>query len=149
MVQITISRIIDAPADVVFSTVADIRQFSKAIPHIVDFEITSDEKSGVGTQFCEVRLMRGKETSTALEITEYNLNERVRIVTDSHGTVWDTIFSVKPANGKTELVITMSAKAHKLFPKMINPLVKGIIKKAIAIDMDFVKEFCENSTFFP
>ena len=144
MVQISISRIIDAPVDAVFSTVADIRQFSKAIPHIVDFEILSDLKSGVGTQFHEVRLMKGKETTTALEITEYVQNERVRIVADSHGTVWDTVFSVTATNGKTELVITMFAKAHKLLPKMINPLVKGIIKKAIAKDLDFVKAFCEN-----
>jgi hypothetical protein len=149
LVQINITRIINAPVDVVFSTIADIRQFSKAIPHIVDFEILSDVKSGVGTRFCEVRLMRGKEAWTALEITEYIQDERVRIVADSHGTVWDTVFSVKAANGKTELVITMSAKAHKFLPKMINPLVKGIIKKAIAKDMDFVKVFCQNPASIP
>ncbi len=143
MAHMIVKRTINAPIDVVFKTVADINQFSQAIPHIVRVEILSDIKSGVGTRFRETRLMKGKEATTELEVTEYTENDRVRIVADSHGTVWDTLFTVEAKDGQTLLTMIMDARAYKLLPKLINPMVKGIIKKAIAKDMDAVKVFCE------
>ncbi|UCH93499.1 MAG: SRPBCC family protein [Candidatus Aminicenantes bacterium] len=143
MTRTIVTRTIDAPVDVVFKTVADINQFSQAIPHIVKVEILSDVKSGVGTRFRETRLMKGKEAATELEVKEYSENDRVRIVADNHGTVWDTLFTVESKKEHTELTMTMDAKAYKLLPKLINPMVKGIIKKAIEKDMDAVKAFCE------
>jgi len=134
---------IDAPVALVFKTISDITNFSKAVPHIVNVEFLSDIRSGVGTRFRETRLMKGKEAETELEVTEYAENDRVRMVADSHGTVWDTLFSVTPVAGKTELTLTMDAKAHKLLPTLMNPLLKGMIKKAIEDDMDSVKAFCE------
>lgn len=145
MSRITITKTINAPAAQVFKTVADINNFSKAVPHIVSAEILSDIKRGVGTRFRETRLMNGQEATTELEVTEYIDNDRVRIVTDSHGTVWDTLFVVRPANGQTELELTMDARAHKLLPKLMNPLIKGVISKAIEKDMDAVKSYCETS----
>ncbi len=103
----------------------------------------SDIEIGTGTLFRETRLMKGKESTTELEIVEYFQNEKVRIVADSHGTVWDTTFSVTWENGKTVLDTTMDAKAYKFLPKLLNPLIKGMISKAIAKDMDLVKIYCE------
>ena len=143
MTRTTVTRTIDAPIELVFNTVADIRQFSLALPHVVKFEFLSDVTSGLGTRFRETRLMNGKETITELEITEYVENDRVRIVADSHGTVWDTTFDVMSEGGKTTLTLTMDAKAYKLLSKLMNPLIKGMIKKAVEKDMDLVKVFCE------
>ena len=145
MSRTTIQRTIRAPVERVFDTVADINNFSKAIPHIVSAEILSDTKKGVGTRFRETRLMDGKEATTELEVTEYVENDHVRIVADSHGTVWDTVFTVKQAGEGTELEMTMDANAYKLLPKIVNPLIKGMIQKAIEKDMDAVKEFCERN----
>ncbi len=77
------------------------------------------------------------------EVTEYVENQRVRLVSDTGGTIWDTVFTVKPADGGTELNMTMDANAHKLLPKLMNPLIMGMVKKFIEQDMDAVKEFCE------
>lgn len=144
MTRIHITRTIDASIDVVFHTVADIRQFSQVLPHIVRFEFLSERTSGVGTRFRETRLMNGKESVTELEVTEYVENEHVRMVADSHGTVWDTVFAVVTAEGQTVLTMTMDAKAHKLLPRLMNPLIKGMITKAVEQDMDLVKAYCEN-----
>lgn len=146
MTRTTIIRLIDAPLDKVFKTVSDISQFSQAIPHIMKIEYLSDKKNGVGTRFRETRLMKGKEAVTELEVTEYIENERVRFVADSHGTVWDTVFTVKAKDMQTELTMTMDAKAYQLLPKLMNPLIKGMIKKAIMQDMDLVKIYCEKAT---
>jgi len=100
MSRMTVKRTIHAPVELVFKTVSDINNFSKAVPHIVSAEILSDTKSGVGKRFRETRLMNGKETKTVLEVTEFVENDRVRMVADSHGTVWDSLFTVTSAGGK-------------------------------------------------
>lgn len=143
MTQTTITRIIDAPIDIVFNTVADISQFTEAIPHIVNVEFLTESKTGIGTRFRETRVMKGKEVATELEVTEYVENDRVRMVADSHGTVWDSLFTVNSENGQTSLTLTMDARAYKFLPRLMNPLIKGMIAKAVAMDMDMVKEYCE------
>lgn len=145
MSRITAKRTIDAPVDEVFKTVCDINNYSKAIPEIVKTEIISDVKSGVGVRFRETRLMKGKEVTEEMEVTEFVENDHVRIVCDSHGTVWDSVFKVTPAEGKTELTLTMDANAHQFMAKLMNPMIKGVIGKALERDMDAVKSYCEKA----
>ena len=144
MTPIIVTRIINESSEVVFATISDIRQFSKALPHVVRFEFLSIVNRGVGTRFRETRLMKGKEATTELEITEYVENDRVRMVADSHGTVWDTIFTVISENGCTTLTTRMDARSDKLLPRVMNPLIRGMIAKAVEQDMDLVKAFCES-----
>ena len=144
MGRTTASRTIQAPLETVFDTVARIENYSKAIPQIVNVEFLSDVRLGVGTHFRETRLMGGKEVSTELAVTEYVENDHIRLVTDTHGTVWDSVFTVKPASdGGVDLTLVMDANAHKFLAKLMNPLVKGVIRKALEKDMDAVKAFCE------
>ncbi|MHC4341280.1 MAG: SRPBCC family protein [Planctomycetota bacterium] len=144
MGRTTVSRTIHAPIETVFNTVAHIDNFSKAVPAIVKVEFLSDVRSGVGTRFRETRLMGRREASTELEVTEYAENEHIRLVTDTGGTVWDTVFTVRPVSeGGVELTMVMDANAHKLLAKLMNPLIKGIIRKAIEKDTDAVKAHCE------
>lgn len=144
MKAIKVTTEIEAPLPLVFQTIADIREFSKVVPHIVDVKFLTKQQLGVGTRFLETRLMHGKEASTELEVTEYIENDKIRLVADSHGTVWDTTFTVTEQNGQTTLVMIMDAKAYKFLPKLINPLIKGAVAKAVASDMNQVKAFCEN-----
>jgi uncharacterized membrane protein len=143
--KMTVTRTIDAPIERVFQTVADIENFKEAIPHIKNVQFLTERRSGVGTRFAETRLMKGREATTELEVTEYVENEHVRVVADSHGTVWDTVFTVEERDGATELTMVMEARAYKLFAKIMTPLVMGMIKNAVAQDMDAVKEYCERS----
>lgn len=144
MGRTTVSRTIHAPIERVFDTVAHIENFQKAIPDIVRIEFLSDQRSGVGARFRETRLMRGKEQTVELEVTEYVQNDHIRLVSDTHGTVWDTVFTVRPATGGgVDLTMVMDANAYKFLPKLMNPLIKGMIQKAIEKDMDAVKTVCE------
>ena len=144
MNRIEVFRSIRAPVGTVFKTVSDIQEFSETLPHVVKFEFLSDIHGGVGTRFRETRLMNGKEATTELEITEYTENERVRMIADSHGAIWDTIYSLAEEGDKTALTMTMNAKSYKMLARVMNFLFKGIIKKAVERDMDLVKAFCEN-----
>ena len=146
MTRTTVERTIDAPVEMVFETVAHIDNFSKAIPRIVNVEFLSTVKSGVGARFRETRDMRGRHAVTELEVTEYVDNDRVRLVADAGGTTWDTVFTVTPTNDRTRLTMVMDATAHNLLAKLLNPLLKGMIKKEIEKDMDSVKAYCEGKT---
>lgn len=143
MTRTIVSRQIRAPAETVFDAVAHINNFSKAVPGITKIEFLSDRQTGVGTRFRETRVMNGREATVELEVTEYEPNDHVRIVSDTHGTVWDTVFKVEPRGDQTELTMTMDANAYKLLPKLMNPLIRGMIQKAIESDMDAVKTYCE------
>ena len=144
MARTTVRRTIQAPIERVFDTVAHIENFSKAVPHIVNVEFLSEQRKGVGTRFRETRLMGKREASTELEVTEYVENERIRLVSDQGGTIWDTVFTVQPAaQGGVELEMVMDANAYKLLARLFNPLIKGMIRKFIEKDMDAVKAYCE------
>lgn len=143
MKPIVITRTINAPIEKVFWAVADVHEFGKALPHAIGVEYLSENKTGVGARFRETRNLRGKEATTELEVTEHVENDHVRMVADSHGTVWDTTFAVRQAEAGTVLTTTMDARAHKLLPRLINPLIRGMVSKAVADDMDLAKTYCE------
>ena len=144
MSRTTVTRTIDAPLESVFEAVSRVENFQKAVPEIIKVEFLSEVTSGVGTRFRETRLMGKKEASTELEITECVPNEHVRIVSDTAGTHWDSVFTVKPASPSgVELTLVMDAKAQTMSAKLMNPLIKGVIEKALERDMDAVKAFCE------
>lgn len=144
MAQVTASRTIGAPIELVFKTVAQVEEFSKAIPHILEIEFLSDVKIGVGARFKETRLVNGRKATTELQVTEYAENERVRIVSDTHGTVWDTVFTLADQGGKTILEMVMDVRPHSMLARLTTPFVTGMIAKAIGEDLDSVKAFCES-----
>lgn len=145
MSRTTVRRTIDAPVDFVFRTVSEIDNYSKAIPHIVDVEFLSDVKRGVGSRFRETRLMMGREASTVLEVKEYAADERVRLVSDEGGTIWDSVFTVRSVNGGTELTLVMDARPYTFKSRILVPVMKFIIRRGLVKDMDAVKEYCESS----
>lgn len=143
MSQWSVHRRIAAPVERVFGTISEIEHFSKAIPHIVEVEMLSEVKSGVGTRFRETRLMGKRKASTELEVTEYVNNERIRMVSDAGGAIWDSVFSVKSVGGQTELTLTMEARPHKFLARLMTPLIKGMLTRALEQDMECVKRYCE------
>ncbi len=144
MSRIDLTRTINAPVADVFRCVSDIREYSKVQPQIVNVQFLTDQQLGTGTRFRETRLMNGKEAMTELEVTEFVENDRVRMVADSHGTIWDTVFTVKSVGAATELNMVMDAKSYKLIAKLMNLLIKGMITKAVSKDLDQVKAYCES-----
>ena len=146
MAQTEVTRTIDAPAASVFDVVAHIDRYSKAVPHITKVEFLTEQRKGVGTRFTETRVLRGRQATSTLEVTEYVEDERVRLVSDEGGTVWDTTFRVSPLDDQPEssrLDLVMDARPYTFVAKIMNPLTKGIIRRAIEGDVDAVKAYCE------
>ncbi len=145
MTRTTVRRTIDAPVDLVFQTISDIRNFSEAVPWIVGVQFLSEQRMGVGTRFRETRRMGRREAATELEVTEYEPNDRIRLVADSFGTVWDSLFTVRDTGGATELQLIMDARPYGLLPRLMVPLMRRSVQKGLEKDMDAVKRFCEET----
>ena len=143
MTRVTVRASIDAPVEVVFAAVTDIENLPATNPDIAKIEFLGERRSGVGTRFRETRMMKGKPAVTDLEVTEFVENERARMVTDSHGTVWDTLFTVRATGGETELTIAMDARPHKLLPRVMVPIFKGMFRKGMVGHVEQVKAYCE------
>lgn len=143
MTRTIIQRKINAPIEKVFRTVADVEQFSKAIPHILKVEFLTENKTGIGACFRETRKMKDKAITTQLEVTEYIENDHVRMVASDHGITWDTVFSVRRENGQTVLNMTMDATTNNFFKNIMLYIIKSMVQKSIEQDMDSVKTFCE------
>ncbi|NBC66667.1 MAG: hypothetical protein GVY07_13555 [Bacteroidetes bacterium] len=144
MSKIKVTRQIQAPADEVFEMISDIRNFKKAVTDIVDVKFLSEIKSGVGTKFKEIREFKGRETATVLEVTQFVENDHVRIVSDTQGTIWDSLFTVLEKESGCKLTLEMEARPYKFLSKLMVPLMKGFVRKALEKDMDAVKDYCEN-----
>ena len=139
-----VTTVIAAPLEKVFETIADMESFQRAIPHVESIEFLSERRSGPGTRFRETRVTDGKRSTTELEVTECVANDSLRIVTDSHGTVWDSLFAVREVDGGTELTVSLEARAHQLFARLANPLVMPLVRNAMEGDLEMIKRYCEN-----
>lgn len=137
------TRVIGAPVENVFQTLARIENFSKAVPGITKVEFLTDKRYGVGTRFRETRLMQGKEASTELEVTELEENKLIRMVAHAGGTIWDTVFNVEPVGREVQMQMQMAARPQNLASKLLTPLILGMVSKAVESDMDSVKLYCE------
>lgn len=137
-------RSIDAATDKVFNTLASVESFSEAVPGITNIEFLSEQRRGVGTRFRETRIMHGKEATTVLEVTEHLENERVRIVSDTGGAIWDTVFLVTAEGKGTRMRMAMEARPHKWLAKLMVPMVLGVVRSAVRGDMDAVQTYCES-----
>ena len=143
MKAVSTTRTIQAPIEKVFQTLADVQNFRKAVTDITNIEFLTEQQQGVGTRFRETRVMKGKEHTVELEVTEHVENDRVRIVSDEQGTIWDTVFTVEQQGDAVKMSMVMEVKPYKLKAKLATPLIMGFVSKAIESDMDEVVKFCE------
>jgi ribosome-associated toxin RatA of RatAB toxin-antitoxin module len=143
MLIISVKKLIEAEVGEVFDAVADVAGTPEWVPDVERIEFLGEQRSGVGTRFRETRLSRGKPMETDLEITELE-ETRVRMVTDSHGTVWDTLFDVWPVGEAAELSMQMAARPHKLMSRILNPLMSGMFRRGMESHLEVVAARCEH-----
>jgi hypothetical protein len=77
------------------------------------------------------------------EVTEYVKNQRARIVNETHGTIWDSVFTVEPDGDATKLTMRMDTTSEQLLPRLMMPLICVLIRRAVESDLDAVKVACE------
>lgn len=134
---------IDAPREIVFRLVSDVERLAKTSPDVIEIVFLTEQRSGLGTRFRETRRTGRKEMVCELEVTEFRENERSRMVTEVHGTVWDTVYSLRDADGGTELEICMDARPSSFPQRFMIPLMKGFFRRAMQTHLEQVRDRCE------
>ena len=120
MATVKVTRTINAPMDLVFQTVSDL------IPPDPRAERQSHDD---GLRDYRVRVP----------------SRRVRIHNEIHDTEWDSLFTLAPSGAGTVLTMCMTTRSHRLFPRLLIPVVCLLIKKSVERDFDAVKTSCEAS----
>jgi uncharacterized protein YndB with AHSA1/START domain len=144
MAVVNLERRIQAPLESVFRAIGDPNVFGKVVGGVTQTVFLSEATSGAGTRFRQTRTVGGRENTMDFEITEWVAKERIRIVNEIHGTVWDSVFSFAPADGATRLTLRMETRSRPLLARVLMPIMLALfIKKAIAWDLDAVKAYCE------
>lgn len=144
MITVVVKRRIAARPQRVFEVASAIEGFPDVNPDVLGVEILTPQREGVGVRFRETRRKGRGEMRTELEVVEYDATAmRIRMVTDLGGTVWDTLFTVRPAEGGAEVEARMECRAHKLLPRLLNPLLRGLFRKGMEDHLDHFQAYCE------
>ena len=144
MASIDVVRRIEAPASRVFAAVADPRAFAKAVGGVTRLEVLHEPSEGPGLRYRQTRALNGRTMTMDFEVTELEPDRRVRIVNETHGTTWDSVFTMEPASAvASTLAMHMDARSPRLLPKLLLPIACLFIRKAVARDIDAVKAWCE------
>lgn len=147
MTRVRTEATIAAPAAAVFDMMTAIERFPEVSDDVVRVEFLTEQRIGVGTRFRETRRMpNGDEGQFELEVTELEPGRRARFVTDSHGTVWDTVYTFEESSDGTHVTMTMDARAHALMPRLLNPFMRGFFRKGMAKYLATVKAKCESAS---
>ena len=157
-VRIVVKRTMVCSAETSFSAITNFETMKKVSPEVIDYEITKGEEGShevrLGMKFSERRNMGegNNPLVTNLHVVECNRPQIVRMVADTHGTIWDTTFRVKEEvvnddddnTSQVLLEISMHAKAHEIIPKLSNPIMQVLFWYGLSKYISNVKIWCEN-----
>ena len=134
--------------DIQRANTADFENCKDFIESIVKLEIIDQPQNTlVGFKWKETRVMFGKEATEIMWITDYVENEYYKTRAESHGSIYISNLSLKPAEGMTRLTMSFSAEPQsvvaKIFSFFMCFFLKGSMKKALLKDLNDIKDHLE------
>jgi len=146
--QIEVSRQINAPLEQVFEVFTDLPNAPDRITGIVSVEMLTDGPMAEGTRWKETRKMMGKEATETMWITTFDPPNRYVAEAESCGTHYISILSFEPNDGGTSVTMSFEGKpltlVAKLFSLPMGFLMKGMLRKMVAKDLEDQKAYCES-----
>ena len=119
----SVTTIIDAPAKMVFLWLEDDERLKKWIPNLIEDEALLETPEKVGSKFRQVFLENGKEMEMIGEITEYDLDERMRVYITGKMFDLDVDYILKPLSDSQTELTQDSEITLKGFFKIMWPLM--------------------------
>lgn len=143
MAKIEASRTIRAPREEVFDVTAHIDNYVDVVPEITEVEFLTERRIGAGTRFRETRRFGRRAATTELEVTEYERPNRVRLVADEGGTIWDTTYTYLTTRDGTDIHLSMDVRPHTLLARLTSRLVRRLVVQGMERDLDAVRAHFE------
>ena len=139
---------IAAPKDKIWVAITDIENCSEMISAIQGLTILNKPDDGlVGLKWSETREMFGKQASETMWITEAVEDDYYCTRAESNGSVYRTRLALDDDVGNTRLTMSFTAQAESMVAKIIwactGYMIKGSMRKALAQDLQDIKEFVE------
>ncbi|MEM6926132.1 MAG: SRPBCC family protein [Myxococcota bacterium] len=124
---------IACPAPEVFAIVSEPHRQAAYVPEVQSVEYLDGEGfAGIGTRVRETRRQAGSTLVTDLEVVEYDPDAGiVRMVADTHGTIWDTRMVVVPDGEDSRVTFTMDARGSTWSKRLVNRLMRGFFRRGI------------------
>lgn len=146
--QITVTRQINAPIDKVFNVFSDLGKVEDRITGISKIEmLEGDEKMAVGTKWVETREMFGQTATETMWVTDLQANRSYVVEAESRGVKYKSTYEFESNDQGTEVIMTFEGTpvtlSAKIMGALTTPFFKGASQKALEVDMDELKEVCE------
>ena len=132
------------PVEQVFEFVSDFSNNAEWQTDILDLEVTSEGRFGIGSTYRCVNRFMGKRIETQGRITEYEPDRRFCIEINSGPITGSSVLSFEALNGGT--LFTTSGSLDLSFFKLARLLVKRKVNQQLKYDMLKLKEVLENRT---
>ena len=143
------SRLVAAPADVLWEIMTDLPASKDTITAIQSIEIlTEGQEFGVGTKWRETRTMFGKQATEVMWVTHVDPGRSYTVRAESHGAIYTTVMAVE-AGGDASREISMDFGAEptgtmaRIASATIGRLFANATKKAVARELDDIATAAE------
>ncbi len=144
MIRTRDSIIIDRPAELVFSFLADLNNLPKWQSGVVQSKVISQGPVGVGTKFSEDVKMMGRKVTANCEVTAFEPGRKMGFSADGGGIRYQGAITLAPRDGKTEL--TLEGVSHlKGLWRLFQPFIAGEFKKELKKEMQTIKAAVEGA----
>jgi len=147
--QVSVSREIAAPAEVLWTIMTDLKTFEDTVSGIDSVEILSGGSDfDIGTKWRETRTMFGKEATEEMWVTEIDPGRSYVVNAESHGSKYTTAMSVAPtSDGTCEVTMDFGGEAVGTMAKVMSATIgrffENATKKAFAQDLDDIAAAAE------
>ncbi|MDX1407878.1 MAG: SRPBCC family protein [Saprospiraceae bacterium] len=148
--QLSTSIDIHAPVEAVWNVVTNIEDAPNRIEAIESVEILERPEHGlVGLKWKEVRTLFGKQASEVMWVTDAEENRFYKTRAESHGAIYISTISVDEKNGVTTLTMSFDGTpvtfGAKVMSALMGWMMKGATQKALAKDLEDIKEVVESA----
>jgi hypothetical protein len=146
MPNLTLTKRIHAPQQVVFDLATDLQRAAEHIDGIEKIEMLTPGPVGVGTRWRETRRMFGKEATEEMEVTRFDPPNSYSAGTESCGCAYEFTFRFLPLGNSTNVEMEMQYRPISFFARLMSPLGKlmlGPMKKLIDQDLEDLKRTAE------
>jgi uncharacterized membrane protein len=132
------STFIDAPPQLVFELITDLRSAPERIEAIKSLDVLTDGPMGKGTRWRETRVMFGREATEEMEIVDFRPGESYATESESCGCRYRCTLAVSPEGAGTRLSTSFEATAVTFMARVMGAIMMPLMRKAVtkAFDKD-------------
>ena len=149
MAVMTVQRDVAAPAERVWAICTDLERTRDVISAITALERTDGGSGfGVGTAWRETRVMFGRETTEAMEVTEIDEGRSYVVESLSRGVLYRSVMRVEPKGDGCTVAWDFGAEPQSTSGRLmafVGKLFEGQTRKALLADLDDIAAAAEAS----